>query len=736
MVGVMVGVMAGVIYGAMFVVVFGVAGTTAGGVMNDVMNDVMASVIGVLIGVLIGVAFGVTFGVTFGVIILRLDAILLAFISILLQPSKRRTITLQRVSPIPIWNLRRQLAQQLKEDWQKGLDNCEGLLRYSLQFAPVITAIRETLQNTTDDRLLSSVANWCSMPLYDWNVVYFQSAGLKATIKKSFLDGPVSHRSPPRSEAATLRYNTPVKAACAGFWLLHQGELAEAADGFAVVRHLPHGEELYANGRVLAAASQCQTLEQIAAWQMPPSPQDKLLRPQVRAAFARLAEVAKDIAVVLHARSTRQRSSALNRASGKLHFFSAESVDCPTPERPQLEKIASRWLEIILASASAVGSLDVRETVASPYIVGAPVPAARLIGRYDILAQIEAAWAKPGQRDSLVIFGHRRMGKTSIARNVAHLCQLGDDTRLAFLNLQAVDWTEGLRDLCHAIAFALWEADPNGLAEPAPEDYEQHPLAALRRLLARLEQAAPPRRYILILDEYELLEEKLPDAVAGDRTALLRGLTQQHTWLALGLVGLHSLKERSASLREAIFGWRPIPVGLMDRDALADLLQIEDDAFPLEYDLEAIDRAHALTGGQPFLGQLLGDSLVQRFNQQLKQRLEPPAPTFTTADVDAVVEDSRFYVNGHVYFNGIWAQAGEAPPGQQTLLKLLAPHGDGLDPAILCEQSGLDPAAFTDALDALARHDVVNCHNGRCRYSVEMMRRWVADYSTLSHSII
>jgi len=353
-----------------------------------------------------------------------------------------------------------------------------------------------------------------------------------------------------------------------------------------------------------------------------------------------------------------------------------------------------------------------------------------LAGRQDVFAHIEAAWAKPGQRDSLVIFGHRRMGKTSVARAVPHFCRLGDDTRLAFLNLQIVDWTEGLSDLCHAIAFALWEADPDRVDEPAPGDYEQHPLATLRRLLSRLEQSMPPRRYILILDEYELLEEKLPDAVAGDRTALLRGLTQQHTWLALGLVGLHSLKERSASLREAIFGWRPIPVGLMDRNAFADMLQVEDDAFPLEYGLDAIDRAYQLTGGQPFLGQLLGDSLVQRFNQQLKQQLEPPAPTFTAADVDAVVEDTRFYTNGHVYFNGIWAQAGKAPPGQQALLKILADHSNGLDQNIWREQSQLvDPAAFATAVDALERHDVVTCENGVCRYSVELMRRWVAAYA-------
>jgi len=437
---------------------------------------------------------------------------------------------------------------------------------------------------------------------------------------------------------------------------------------------------------------------------------------------------------VLHARSTRQRNSALNRASGRLYGFSAESADCPTPERPQLEKIAAQWLEIILARAGAVGTLEVREPVASPYIVGAPVPAARLAGRQDVFNLIEAVWAKPGPRDSLVIFGHRRMGKTSVARAVPDFCRLGDDTRLAFLNLQIVDWTDELSDLCHAIAFALWEADPDRVEEPAPEDYEQHPLAALRRLLSRLEQSTPRRRYILMLDEYELLEEKLPDAVAGDRTALLRGLTQQHTWLALGLVGLHSLKERSASLQEAIFGWRPIRIGLMDRDAFADMLQVEEDTFPLEYSLEAIDRAYALTGGQPFLGQLLGDSLVQRFNQQLKQQLEPPAPTFTAADVDAVVEDPRFYANGHVYFNGIWAQAGEAPPGQPALLKILADYSNGLDRNAWREQSGLDPAAFEAALDALAGHDVVTCEHGVCRYSVELMRRWVAAYAAAQES--
>jgi hypothetical protein len=412
--------------------------------------------------------------------------------------------------------------------------------------------------------------------------------------------------------------------------------------------------------------------------------------------------------------------------------------DCPDPERTLFEQIVRQWLEIVLASASAIGTLEVREPVASPYIVGAPVPAHRLAGRQDSFDQIAAAWNKPGQRDSLVIFGHRRMGKSSIVRNLLHFCPFGGDTGLAVLNLQTVDWSQDLSDLCHAIAFQLWQAVSVRLDEPLPEDFGHHPLVALRRLLVSLDRLEGRGRYILILDEYELLDEKLPEAAANGFITLLRGLTQQYPWLVIGLVGLHNLRERSASFYQAIYAWRPIKVGLLDEDGFADMLQVEDDNFPLEYNPAALARAYALTGGQPFLGQLLGDSLVQRFNRQLRVQLDPPLPTFSAEDVDAVVEDPHLYQQGDMYFRGIWAQASEVPDGQQTLLWALAAHDSGLAQEALRQASGLDPYAFSAVLDALEQHDVVKCSDGICQYTVELMRRWVASkYRTrIDHGVI
>ena len=73
----------------------------------------------------------------------------------------------------------------------------------------------------------------------------------------------------------------------------------------------------------------------------------------------------------------------------------------------------------------------------------------------------------------------------------------------------------------------------------------------------------------------------------------------------------------------------------MDAQAVADVLQVKDDRFPLEYSYAAVTRIYQLTGGQPFLVQLLGDSLVQRFNLQLRRRRTSPSLVLAAEDVDA-----------------------------------------------------------------------------------------------------
>src|SRR5262249_44794483 len=109
-----------------------------------------------------------------------------ALLRALAQPSQRLAPVLQRPSSVPLPRLRQHLVQQLTHDWFQGLYQTEGLLRYSLQFIPVITAVQQALDQTPAALLLERIATWCSMPLHDWNVVFFQAASLRARLQRMF----------------------------------------------------------------------------------------------------------------------------------------------------------------------------------------------------------------------------------------------------------------------------------------------------------------------------------------------------------------------------------------------------------------------------------------------------------------------------------------------------------------------------------------------------------------------
>lgn len=331
--------------------------------------------------------------------------------------------------------------------------------------------------------------------------------------------------------------------------------------------------------------------------------------------------------------------------------------------------------------------------------------------------RVIAAWSGPGQRPPLVLFGPRRQRKTHLIRQLAGSPgTLGEDTRVAALNLQTVDGSEGLRDLGHAIAFALWEAGPEGGAEPAPEAFERRPLAALDRFFAGRARRSPPRRDLLLLDEYERLEE-LPGARQAGLVRALLGAPQ----LATGFVGLHHPDECGEGLRDALAGCTAISLGRLDPAAFAALLRAGDALGPWPFAPDGIGRAFALTGGQPFLGRLLGEMLAREGGRRAGN-----APAFTAADVEAAAAAERFSLGARPYFGGHWARAAESPPGQRALLVALAPHETGLEREAWRAQTGLDPAAFDAALAALARHDAVETRDGRWHFGVELLRRQVA----------
>jgi len=98
--------------------------------------------------------------------------------------------------------------------------------------------------------------------------------------------------------------------------------------------------------------------------------------------------------------------------------------------------------------------------------------------------------------------------------------------------------------------------------------------------------------------------------------------------------------------------------------------------------------------------------------------------TITLEDLEAVIDD-EFFQLGRYYFEGIWKQAAENPPGQQEILKAFAFSQDGLIEAQLLQITSLSLQQLREAIETLKRHDVIQETEGRFKIVVELLRRWL-----------
>ncbi|WP_375470743.1 ATP-binding protein, partial [uncultured Nostoc sp.] len=688
---------------------------------------------GVAGGVAVGVAVGVAGGVAGGVAVLRPEVWLIS------SPLNLRTIqnsswVLPRITPLPLPNLVWRLQNWLQNDWETGLHNTNELLAYTLQFIPVVQAVNRVLAKISSDQIIWNISRLAANP-FDWNIVRFTSASLNETLKSTFIKDffffPLSFFFP-RSwrEGLQARFNTdtrldtPARAAAAGFWHLHKKEPARAIEAFAVVRSLLYGEEMFILAQTLAAFEKAEKPAFIAAIQVHPFPQEPLLHPITWKILANLRRVVEDVQFVERSVSRSARSLALNRALGELTNIINQADTLPQAERGLIIDIAQTWKESLLQITGEVGEISITKSVVNPYVVGDPVQGHLFIGQEDIIRQLEELWVMGNQLQSIVLYGHRRMGKTSILLNTANC--LGSQIQLAYINLLRLgDSPQGVGEVLMAICDEISQVVK--LPPPTDADLLNLPYRTFERYLKQVE-AKLDGGLIIALDEFEKIEDLIEaNKIPIDFMGFLRGLVQMSSKIAFAFAGLHTLEEMTADYFQPFFASViPIHVGFQERAATRQILANPgNEDFPLDYIPEALDEIYALTHGQPYLVQLLGFQLVRRYNDFVFEQGRSRDPVFTIEDVEAVINNPEFFKRGRYYFDGVWGQAARGAEGQQAIVQVLAPHPEGLSLDALAQSTGMNDADLQKALNTLKRHDVVEETQGSWRIMVELFRRWV-----------
>lgn len=646
---------------------------------------------------------------------------------------------------LPFTRIQKKMEKWIEKDWNLGLYNTEQILIYKHHIFPVSNAINNVLANATPHTMLPKIANLINYT-YGWALIRFGSASLGNQLRNEAIDAffllPSRWKQRWKSKYPTrLRLDTPARAACAGFWLWHKKEVEKAVNAFAVVKEFPHGPELYGIANSIFFAQQADVIKTIMNWEKETQWLESLphseLRPGTLQTLRLLRSVSAEASVVVHAQAPLLRATAIGRANAILtRLIETNEPPCPEPEWPLIKEIAEEWRGIFAQAGGIIGDEVLRQPVLNPYegYSGLPVTGTTFMGRDDIMRRIESHWATPGQLVAIILYGHRRMGKTSILRNLAN-CH-GNNILYVYLDMQNVSIIDHTGQLFLDIAEVIYsEASQAGFTlGSAPDPTAFTTMGTGRRALNALfdtiaTQMTPAKRLVLAIDEFERIEtgiqqQKIDPAFLD----YLRSINQKYSWLGLIFAGLHTLDELGRDYQSAFLGQAEyIRVGYMEyKDALRLITQPHPD-FALEYDPELREELFHLSAGQPYLLQRLCWELVTRWNERFMAQGETTPRIIPLSDLEPILTPD-FFLSAGYYFDGVWSNVTE---NERHLMSILANNANcpcslaQLAEAVAALPSFHDPAALEHTLALLRRHDVIVETPEGLRITSELMRRWI-----------
>ncbi|MDJ0774135.1 MAG: ATP-binding protein [Mastigocoleus sp. MO_167.B18] len=650
------------------------------------------------------------------------------------------------VTPLPLPGLTLQLQKWLREDWETSLHNLNEILAYTMQFYSAVRAVNQVLKNTPSEQIIWRVSHLSEI-INHRNIISFASVSfiksIRAALSKRFwLFSFECYGQSFLPPVLDIRLDTPASTVTAGFWYLHVQKPQLAQEAFAHTRSLLYGEEMFTLAQILEVFQSAKEVDKINQIELLPLPSQPLLRSDSWKTIASLYRVVEDIQLVQRSVSRATRAFALNRALGELKNILDHPDSLPRTEKALILSIAQTWQESLLNLTGDIGRVNITKPVSNPYIVGDPVVGDRFMGREDIIRQLEELWVMGQQLQSVVIYGHRRMGKTSILRNATNC--LGSGVKVAYVNMLEVgNAPQGIVEVLMAICDGISQVVQ--IPPPGNDDLFNFPLPTFRRYLQQVVEKLNVEIYhntsdssnstsmggtkglIIALDEFEKIEE-LIDAgkIPADFMGFLRGLVQMNSQIAFAFAGLHTLEEMTADYFQPFFASViPIRVGFMSRAATRQILANPDPDFPLDYTPQALDKIYHLTSGQPYLVQLIGFQLVRRYNNYVFEQGRSRNPNFTPEDVETVINDANFFRQGRYYFDGVWGQAARGVPQQQKILEVLADQPQGLSIENLVTATDIIESDLQKALKTLKRHDVVTEKDANWRIIVELFRLWL-----------
>jgi hypothetical protein len=364
--------------------------------------------------------------------------------------------------------------------------------------------------------------------------------------------------------------------------------------------------------------------------------------------------------------------------------------------------------------------------IANPYVAGLPVRGKRFFGRQDVLKEIRET-LESIRLKILVLQGARRTGKTSLLYQIQDGA-LGDKFVPVYVDMQTLAGTPLstlVRSWMRCVETEVSKRQPDARL-PAME--EEMNVDSLRQFLRAALQALAPASLLLLVDEYEVLQTHLQDR---DAAMQLKAMIEDEPHLMFIFAGTQKLETSGAgNLPLLLEIGKIIKVTFLKPDeALALITEQAEGVF--EYEQDVPQRVMALSACHPFYVQLLCQGLVEIARETNRRA--------TVEDLEVVVR--RFIENPSPHVLLGWkaldrneklvAAAGaelESRKKQAFTPKDVTSYLRGEEYPIR-----FGPGEVQQVLRILTDSDWFKKEKGAqaYRYTIELVRRWVAEYRSI-----
>ncbi len=271
----------------------------------------------------------------------------------------------------------------------------------------------------------------------------------------------------------------------------------------------------------------------------------------------------------------------------------------------------------------------------NPYIAGAPVLDTEMFfGRERLIERI----LQTIHNNSLLLYGERRIGKTSIQHHLRKRLQQLDDPSYEFfpvyVDLQGTPESQFFatlaEDVFHELESLLGGMQPGNGLDPAADYGYRELVADLRRVLKVLEERSSKQvKLVLLIDEVDELNAYDPRINQRLRSLFMKSFAENLVAVVSG-VEIRKQWDKEGSPWYNFF--EEIEVTPIGRDDVVELITRPIGGV-FKIDQAVIDRIIELTDRKPYHVQRLCIALVNRMYEQGTRQI-------TTADVDAVAGNS------------------------------------------------------------------------------------------------